>query len=184
MGDSFSLHTRSVSSVARNGMAGRLRRLVGAQPDYRELFALFEQAGANVRDSTALLRDLMRSWPDGADRRHQRVDLEHRNDAVTHDIVHHLHTRDAVPFERRDVLSLASGLDDVVDYAAEAGDFLFLYHVEAATDQAIEPADTLAAAGVEVAAALSHVDDPPLAKGHLGEIDRLEDDATASCARA
>jgi predicted phosphate transport protein (TIGR00153 family) len=157
-------------------MAGRLRRLAGAQPDYDELFGLFEQAGANIRDSTALLRVLMRSWPDGADGRHRLVDLEHQNDAVTHDIVHHLHTRAAVPFERRDVLSLASGLDDVVDYAEEAGDFLFLYRVEAPTDQAIELADTLAAAGAEVAAALGHLDDPRAATEHLGEIDRLEDE--------
>jgi uncharacterized protein len=116
----------------------------------------------------------MRSWPDGADRRRELVDLEHRNDAVTHDIVHHLHTGGAAPFERRDVLSLASGLDDVVDYAEEAGDFLSLYRVEAPTDQAIALADTLAAAGAEVAAALSSLDEPAAAKDHLDEIDRLE----------
>ena len=52
-----------------------------------------------------------------------------------------------MPFERSDVLALASGLDDVVDYAEEAGDFLGLYRVEAPMDQAIALADTLAAAG-------------------------------------
>jgi uncharacterized protein len=148
--------------------------MAGAQPDYDGLFALFEQAGVNIRDSTALLRDLMRSWPDGADGRHRLVDIEHRNDAVTHDIIHHLHTAAAVPFDRRDALALASGLDDVVDYAEEAGDFLFLYRVEAPTDQAIELADTLAAAGAEVAAALGHLDEPPAANAHLDEIDGLE----------
>ena len=45
------------------------------------------------------------------------------------------------------MLALASGLDDVVDYAEEAADFLGLYRVEAPMDQAIELADTLAAAG-------------------------------------
>jgi uncharacterized protein Yka (UPF0111/DUF47 family) len=34
-----------------------------------------------------------------------------------------------VPFERSDVLALASGLDDVVDFAEEAADFLGLYRV-------------------------------------------------------
>jgi uncharacterized protein len=118
----------------------------------------------------------MRFWPDGADRRQELIDLEHRNDAVTHEIVHLLHTRAAVPFERRDVLSLASGLDDIVDYAEEAADFLVLYRVEAPTDQAIELADTLAVAGTEVAAALGHLDDPPGAREHLDEIKRLEHD--------
>ena len=134
------------------------------------------QAGRNVELATALLRELMRSWPDRAEKRLELVDLEHENDAVTHDIVHHLHARLAVPFERSDVLSLASGLDDVVDFAEEAADFLGLYRVEAPMDQAIELSDTLAAAGVEVAAALSKLDTPEAATPHLTEIDRLEDD--------
>ena len=157
-------------------MANRLGRLIGARPDYGELFELLARAGTNVRDSTALLRDLMRTWPDGAGQRHRLIDLEHANDAVTHDVIHHLYSRPAVPFERSDVLSLVSGLDDVVDYAEEAGDFLALYRVEAATDQAIELADTLAAAGAEVAAALAQIDDLSSAKPHLSEIDRLEDE--------
>jgi uncharacterized protein len=134
------------------------------------------QAGRNVELATALLRELMRSWPDRAEKRLELVDLEHENDAVTHDIVHHLHARLAVPFERSDVLALASGLDDVVDFAEEAADFLGLYRVEAPMDQAIELADTLAAAGVEVAAALSTLDKPEAASAHLTEIDRLEDE--------
>ena len=36
------------------------------------------------------------------------------------------------------MLALASGLDDVVDYAEEAADFLGLYRVEAPMDQAID----------------------------------------------
>ena len=154
----------------------RLGRLIGRRPAYGELYELFGRAGRNVQLSTGVLRELMRSWPDGAEKRHDLVDLEHENDAVTHDILHHLHARLAVPLERRDVLALASGLDDIVDYAEEAADFLGLYSVEAPMDQAIALADTLAAAGAEVAAALSRLDDLPDATGHLTDIDRLEDE--------
>jgi predicted phosphate transport protein (TIGR00153 family) len=118
----------------------------------------------------------MRAWPDGIEKRVELVELEHENDTVTHDIVHHLHSRLAVPFERRDVLALASGLDDVVDYAEEAADFLGLYRVEAPMDQAIALADTLAAAGQEVAAALASVEDVSGAQQHLREIKRLENE--------
>jgi uncharacterized protein len=156
--------------------AERLAKLVGRAPDYAELYGMLGQAGRNVELATARLRELMRAWPDGAEKRLELVDLEHENDAITHDIVHHLHARLAVPFERSDVLSLASGLDDVVDFAEEAADFLGLYRVEAPMDQAIELADTLAAAGVEIAAALSKLDKPEATKGHLTEIDRLEDE--------
>jgi predicted phosphate transport protein (TIGR00153 family) len=154
-------------------------RLVGRAPDFEELYDLLGRAGHNVELATALLRDLMRAWPDGREKRVELVEVEHANDAVTHDIVHHLLQRLAVPFDSRDVLTLASGLDDVIDFAEEAADLLGLYRVEAPMDQAIELADTLAAAGAEVALSLGALDGPPDggdAQRHLAEIDRLEDE--------
>jgi predicted phosphate transport protein (TIGR00153 family) len=151
-------------------------KIVGRTPDYAELYEMLRQAGRNVELSTALLRELMRAWPDGREKRVELVDLEHANDAVTHDIAHHLHHRFAVPFERSDVLALASGLDDVVDYAEEAADFLGLYRVEAPMDQAIALTDTLAAAGQEVAESLASIEDLPAASPHLREIKRLENE--------
>src|SRR5918999_1705534 len=122
MGGSLPIRARSVfSSLSRQGAAERIGRLMGRGPDYRELYGLLGQAGRNVERSTAVLRELMRSWPDGAEKRHDLVDLEHENDAVTHDIVHHLHARLAVPFERSDVLALASGLEDEGDRILREG---------------------------------------------------------------
>jgi uncharacterized protein len=72
------------------------------------------------------------------------------------------------------VLALAAGLDDVVDYAEEAADFLGLYRVEAPMDQAIALTDTLAAAGQEVAASLASIEDLRAAWPHLREIKQLE----------
>jgi uncharacterized protein len=172
-----SLPARSSSlSVAGRGAAERLAKLVGREPDFAELYGMLRRAGRNVELSTALLRELMRAWPDGVEKRVELVELEHENDAVTHDIVHHLHSRLAVPFDRSDVLALASGLDDVVDFAEEAADFLGLYRVEAPMDQAIALADTLAAAGREVAVSLASLEDLPSAQPHLREIKRLENE--------
>ncbi len=180
MGGPFTLRARSgASGLGGEHATGRLGRMVGRRPDYGDLYDLLGRAGRNVELSTSLLRELMRSWPDGAEKRLELIDVEHANDAVTHDIVHHLHARLAVPFDRSDVLALASGLDDVVDFAEEVADYLGLYRVEAPMDQAIELADTLAAAGSEVALALGALDgSPDLAEAHrhLAEIDRLEDE--------
>jgi uncharacterized protein len=180
MGGPFTLRARSAANgLAGESARGRLGRIVGLRPDYGELYDLLGRAGRNVELSTALLRELMRTWPDGGEKRLEMVDIEHANDAVTHDIVHHLHARLAVPFDRSDVLALASGLDDVVDYAEEVADYLGLYRVEAPMDQAIELADTLAAAGSEVGLALGALDgsaDMAETNRHLAEIDRLEDE--------
>ena len=153
-----------------------IAKLVGRAPDYAELNGMLAQAGRNVELAAALLSQLMRSWPDGREKRIELVDLEHENDAVTHNIYHHLHSRPTVPFERSDVLALASGLDDVVDYAEEASDFLGLYRVDAPMDQAIALTDTLAASGREVAAAIASLGDLREATPHLVEIKRLENE--------
>ncbi len=145
----FAMRGRTaVDTIAGSGAAERLSSMVGRAPDSGELLDLLGRAGRNVEISTALLRELMRSWPDGDAKRLELVDVEHANDGVTHDIVHHLHQRIAVPFDRSDILALASGLDDVVDYAEEVADLMGLYRVEAPMDQAVELTDTLAAAGV------------------------------------
>src|SRR3954463_16420023 len=155
---------------------GSLARLVGRSPDYAELNGMLAQAGRNVDQATALLSELMRAWPDGREKRVELVDLEHENDAVTHDIYDHLHSRPTVPFDRSDALALASGLDDVVDFAEEAADFLGLYRVDAPMDRAIALTDPPAAAGREVAAALGSLGDLPAATPHVVEIKRLENE--------
>jgi uncharacterized protein len=175
MAGSYPVRARPIALVGRVG-AERLAKLTGRQPDYGELYGMLGQAGRNVGLATALLRELMRVWPDGAEKRIELVDLEHENDAVTHDVIHHLYSRLAVPFERSDVLALASGLDDVVDFAEEAADFLGLYRVEAPMDQAIGLADTLGAAGGQVAAAMASLEDPAAATPYLREIKRLENE--------
>ena len=175
MAGSYPVLSRPITLAGR-GVAERLAKLTGRQPDYGELYGMLGQAGRNVELATALLRELMRVWPDAGHKRSELIDLEHENDAVTHDVIHHLYSRLAVPFERSDVLALASGLDDVVDYAEEAADFLGLYGVEAPMDQAIALADTLCAAGREVAAAMSTLEDPGAPAPHLREIKRLENE--------
>ncbi|HEV3376162.1 MAG TPA: DUF47 family protein [Thermoleophilaceae bacterium] len=149
-------------------------KLPGRTPDFAELYEMLRKAGQNVELATAMLHELMGAWPDGDERRPELVELEHDNDAITHDIVHHLHLGFPVPFERSDALALATGLDDVVDYAEEAADFLGLYRVEAPMDQAVALTETLAAAGREVAAALHSIEELPAAWPHLREIKRLE----------
>ena len=54
-----------------------------------------------------LLSRLIARWPDEEGERHDLVDLEHRGDKITHDIIHHLYRRSATPFDRADLLALA-----------------------------------------------------------------------------
>jgi uncharacterized protein len=160
--------------AARNGSP--LLRIFGRAPDHAELYRLFRAAGENVERATALLSRLLASWPDEHGERHDLVDSEHEGDRLTHDIAHHLHRRSATPFDGAEVLALASGLDDIVDYAEEVADFLFLYKVEAPMEQAVALAEVLRAAGAEVAAAMASLEDVPALRPRVVEIGRLEDE--------
>jgi uncharacterized protein Yka (UPF0111/DUF47 family) len=158
------------------GSEAALVRIFGRAPRDGELYGLLGAAGSNVRRSTALLSQLLSRWPDEDGERHELVDCEHQGDRITHDIIHHLHRRSATPFDGADLLALASAVDDVVDYAEEVADYLFLYKVEAPMEQAIALAGVLERAGAELAVALEGIERVDQLHPHLVEVGRLEDD--------
>jgi predicted phosphate transport protein (TIGR00153 family) len=57
-------------------------------------------------------------------------DAEHQADESTHNIIRRVNTTFVTPFDREDIYSLASGLDDVMDFMEEAVDLVLLYEVE------------------------------------------------------
>jgi len=135
--------------------------LFASAPRYDSFYDLFERAGTNVEEATALLAKLVADWPDdGPRRRLELKELETRGDRITHDLIHHLNMKAATPFPASDVHALVSDVDDVVDLAEEVADFMGLYRIEAATEQAIALADVLKQAGHELAAALASLQRP------------------------
>jgi uncharacterized protein len=161
--------------------------LLASAPRYGSFYELFERAGDNVEQATALLATLIESWPDGARLRLELKELETQGDRITHDVMHHLNMRAATPFAVADAHVLASELDDVVDLAEEVADFMGLYRIEAATEQAIALAGVLSRAGRELAAALGSLRRLQDLRPHLLAIhelehegDRLERDALSS----
>jgi hypothetical protein len=113
-------------------------------PKEREFFDLFEEAARNAVKAAELLERLLEQWPDdGSALRAQILDCEHDGDRITHDIIQRLNHSFVTPFEREDIIALASGLDDVVDFIEEVADFLGLYRIEAPMQQAQEMATVL-----------------------------------------
>src|SRR5918994_749564 len=84
----------------------------------------------------ARLSQLFAQWPDHGELGRDVVVCEHEGDRITHDIIQRLNQTFVTPIDREDIFALASGLDDIVDYIEEAGDFLGLYRIEAPMEQA------------------------------------------------
>ena len=146
-------------------------------PRDRAYFELFEEAGRNVMLAAQLLERLLVNYPDSRELAAQILECEHEGDRITHDIIDRLNHTFVTPIDREDILALASGLDDIVDYTEEVADYLGLYGIEAPMDQAISLARVLNAACREIAKAV------PLLRGfkpeiseHTVEINRLEND--------
>lgn len=122
----------------------------------RELafFDLFDRlADAAVKgtvDLTAMLSDL-----GNAERHAQRIrDLEHDGDDLTHQIMKLLNTTFVTPFDRKDIHTLASSLDDVLDSAEALADLLVLLRIEDPLPQFVLLVDVLRRATVSVAVAV------------------------------
>jgi uncharacterized protein len=166
----------------------RVLRVFAIAPRYDSFYALFERAGANVEEATALLSRLIRQWPDdGTQLRFELKELETHGDRIVHDVIQHLNVKAATPFAVADAHDLISALDDVVDLAEEVGDFMGLYRIEAATEQAIALAAVLERAGQELAQALTRLRRPLDLRPHIvalydleHEGDRLEREALSA----
>jgi len=162
--------------------------MFAAAPRYAGFYSLFERAGENVEQATAVLARLIADWPDeGPERRFELKELETASDRITHDLMHHLNVKAATPFPVADAHGLISEVDDIVDLAEEVADFMGLYRIEAATEQAIELSSVLERAGREVAAALRVLSRPRALRPHVialydleHEGDRIEREALTS----
>jgi uncharacterized protein Yka (UPF0111/DUF47 family) len=80
------------------------------------------------------------------------------------------------PIEREDILSLASALDDIVDYTEEVADYLGLYKIEAPMDQAIKLAHVLKQAARQIADAIPRLRGFRDISHYTVEINRLENE--------
>jgi hypothetical protein len=145
-------------------------------PKDREFFNLFDEAGTNLLHSAQLLVRLMKQWPDAGGLGREILICEQEGDRITHDIIHRLNSTSVTPIDREDIHSLASALDDIVDYTEEAADFMGLYHIEAPMEQAQQLAGVLEDACRNIAQALNRLRGFRELNHYFVEVNRLENE--------
>jgi predicted phosphate transport protein (TIGR00153 family) len=109
-------------------------------PREERFFDLFAEDAANVLAGARALEAMLRSFDDLERRNAELREIEHRGDEISHDIGHRLEGTFVTPFDREDIHSLISGLDDVLDMVEEVGDTFLLYRVDAPTAIAVQQA--------------------------------------------
>jgi predicted phosphate transport protein (TIGR00153 family) len=130
-------------------------------PKDKKFFPLFEQAGANLIEMAKLLKEMVNS--DDPNKRAEITkkieDLEHVGDDITHQIHLELGKNFITPFDREDIHSLASSLDDVADFIHGASNRIDLYKVVQPSVPMIEITDLILEATEHVAKALFELKD-------------------------
>jgi uncharacterized protein len=145
-------------------------------PADREFFDLFEEAGTNSVRAADLLDQLLRGWPDNKELGREILICEQEGDRITHDLIRKLNNTFVTPIDREDILVLASGLDDIVDFTEECADYLNLYKIEAPMEQAQRLSHVLLQSTRQIAEAIPRLRGFRDINHYVVEINRLEND--------
>jgi predicted phosphate transport protein (TIGR00153 family) len=145
-------------------------------PTDRRLLDLLASAAANVSRAAGLLDQVMTGWPERRELVREILICEQEGDRITHDLIHLLNTSKVTAIDRGDVLALAAALDDVVDYAEEAADFMGLYKLDAAMEQAEQLTGVLRDAARSLDRVLDALAHGEAVAEHVRDVNRLEND--------
>jgi uncharacterized protein len=100
------------------------------RPTDTTFYDLFSQSANHLVEGAALLAEMLGEGNDREAIAKRMRDAEHAADETTHSIVRRVNSTFVTPFDREDIYSLASGLDDVMDFMEEAVDLTLLYEVK------------------------------------------------------
>ncbi len=105
-------------------------------PKDKKFFPLFEQASINLISLATALNELVNTAEPESRKQYVKLieDLEHKGDDITHQIHLELGKNFITPFDREDIHTLASALDDVADYIHGSANRIILYQVLEMTD--------------------------------------------------
>ncbi len=121
-------------------------------------FTLFSQHADNSLEAARALETLLTDFTRVADKVKEIHAIEHHGDKLTHEIIRTLNETFVTPFDREDIVGLASRLDDVCDLAHDVSETVLLYHVTAIRPAAVAQAKVLVAAADELRIAVAKLD--------------------------
>ncbi len=151
--------------------------MVRLLPKETKFFDLFEEMSSNLILGATAITDLLRDFQDTAGYVKKIKDIEHRGDEITHTILIKLNSTFITPFDREDIHTLASSLDDVLDFINAAADRIILYKITAAPTAAYELAQIIVKQSESLARAVRNLEKLKDVLPHCVEVNRLENEA-------
>jgi predicted phosphate transport protein (TIGR00153 family) len=137
-------------------------------------YELLTQSATHLVDGARILAEMLDDSADRKDIASRMRDAEHQADETTHEIAKRVNSTFVTPFDREDIYSLASGLDDVMDFMEEAVDLTVLYEVDGLPTELAEQVDVLQRCAELTADAMPRLRAMKSLEEYWIEINRLE----------
>ncbi len=146
-------------------------------PRETKFFDLFADMAQNLTIGARQLRDLLQNYADVPAAVQRIKDTEHKGDEIAHAVFIKLNSTFITPFDREDIHSLASSLDDVLDFINAAATRLVIYKITEPPAEAVELANIILQQAEELAKALPFLEKGDGLLKYCVEVNRLENEA-------
>jgi uncharacterized protein len=146
-------------------------------PKDTSFFEMFAAMANNLIDAARALVDLFADYQNVEAKIGEIRRIEHQGDEMTHSIMRKLNQTFITPFDREDIHTLASSLDDVVDFINAACARIIMYRITDPPAEAGQLARLILAQCEELEKAVTHLQKSEEVLQHCVEINRLENEA-------
>jgi predicted phosphate transport protein (TIGR00153 family) len=146
-------------------------------PRDEQFFDLFKAMAEEIRLASLDLEAMLATDPPDTAKVDAIRDAEHRCDTITHDTIQRLHRTFVTPFDREDLYSLATSMDNVMDAIDHSASLVRLYKIRQMPRGARELAHTVSASAASMSLAIAALAAKRPVTPHAVEINRLENEA-------
>jgi uncharacterized protein len=146
-------------------------------PRDEQFFDLFKAMAEQIRLASLDLEAMLATDPPDTSKIDAIRDAEHRCDTITHDTIQRLHRTFVTPFDREDLYTLATSMDNVMDAIDHCALLVRLYKIRQMPGGARELAHTVSASAASMSAAIEALSAKRPVTPHAVEINRLENEA-------
>ncbi len=146
-----------------------------------DFFVLFQKQAENIVSGAQAFTRMLEHYTGVPEQVQIIKAIEHQGDEITQQIFRKLNQTFITPFDREDMHELCGTMDDVIDLIDAAASRFVLYRVDTIRPGTIELTKVLAAATLELSAAIHAMETPDKALHRIIEINRLENESDRIC---
>jgi predicted phosphate transport protein (TIGR00153 family) len=144
------------------------------RPVDTSFYELFTRSAKHLVVGAELLAEMLSETSDKEDVAARMRTAEHEADETTHELIRRVNSTFVTPFDREDIYSLGSSLDDVMDMMDEVVDLILLYEVKEIPAELSQQVDVLQRCADLTAEAMPNLQSMQSLEEYWIEINRLE----------